>query len=120
MGYERLLIKKYGLVPKSAFPEAHTSGASVRMNRLLNNKLRQFAYELRKAHAENGASVAQLRENAKPEMMKLIHRIVIIHLGQPPSTFDWSFYGKIKKEDGDAGDDEKREVKRSSITASDH
>ena len=106
------LIKKYGLVPKSAFPEAHTSGASVRMNRLLNNKLRQFAYELRKAHAENGASVAQLRENAKPEMMKLIHRIVIIHLGQPPSTFDWSFYGKIKKEDGDAGDDEKKRGKK--------
>ena len=45
-------------VRKAAYPEAHTSGLSFRMNRLLNNKLRQHASELRAAAAEGAAPAA--------------------------------------------------------------
>ena len=97
------LVLKHGIVPKSAYPESATSQASRYMNRFVNNKLRQFASELRAA-AENGASADKLREDAKPSMMKEIYRIVCVHLGTPPSTFDWSFYGN--GEDGGDDDDD--------------
>jgi bleomycin hydrolase len=98
------LVAKYGVVPKCQFPETLTSGASRRMNRLLTHKLRQFACELRRAHAEGGGNVtaASLRAERKPAMLRTALRILLVFFGQPPgaspgATFDWCFYDKAKK-----------------------
>ena len=42
------LIDKYGVVPKSEMPETFQSGKSMRMNRMITRKLREFAKDLRK------------------------------------------------------------------------
>lgn len=54
------LIKKYGVVPKSVMPEAESSTNSRYMNWLITAKLREFAAELRRMHA-NGATETTLR-----------------------------------------------------------
>lgn len=89
------LVHKYGLVPKSVFPETLTSGSSRQMNRLITHKLRQFAMELRTAAAA-GSTVAQLRTQLKPKMLKIITRILLVFFGAPPTTFDWSYYSTHK------------------------
>ena len=86
---------KYGLVPKSAFPESFHSGNSRMLNWLLTNKLREFACALRNAHS-SGQSLESIRA-AKTKMLEEIHRILTIALGEPPSKFDWAFRDKEKE-----------------------
>ncbi|KAM3578922.1 bleomycin hydrolase [Umbelopsis sp. WA50703] len=88
------VVEKYGIVPKSAFPETFSSSSSSRLNWLATVKLREFAVEIRKAH-EQGISASAIRAQ-KDRMVAEIHRILMITLGQPPKKFDW----EIKNKDG--------------------
>eukprot|EP00501_MAST-03F_sp_TOSAG23-6_P002103 GSMAST32.ASY1.ANO1.2198.1 assembled CDS len=90
------LVQKYGIVPKQAFPETLTSGASRRMNKLLTHKLRQFSMELRRSY-QNGTAVPELRSEHKPKMIQTALNILLVFFGTPPAQFDWSFYDKSKK-----------------------
>ena len=89
------LVEKYGLVPKSAMPESHSSSHSLRMNRLLLHKLREYGKTLRDFH-HFGESLISLHET-KLGMMSEIYRILCIHLGEPPTRFDWCFRDKDNK-----------------------
>ncbi|MBW3078504.1 C1 family peptidase [Bifidobacterium simiiventris] len=81
------LVNKYGLVPKSAYPESANSTDSSAFKQYLNSRLHGFAAELRRRHAA-GASVEELRA-AKDEEMSVVYRICAISLGEPPAKFDW-------------------------------
>ena len=59
------------------------------------SELREFASELRDLHA-SGASVEDLRET-KAGMMETVNNVVMIHLGTPPTTFDWQYTDKNSK-----------------------
>jgi len=89
------LIRKHGLVPKSAMPESESSSNSRVMNRALKAKLREGAKRLRQMHA-NGAGVRELRK-AKHEILTVIYRILSIHIGTPPGRFDWQWRDKDNK-----------------------
>lgn len=89
------LLNKYGVVPKSVFPESITSGRSHPLNTLLKSKLREYAKELRSMHG-SGKSANQMRVE-KEKMMQVVHRIMIIHLGSPPTKFDWTVQDKDNK-----------------------
>jgi bleomycin hydrolase len=86
------LIHKYGVVPKSAMPETESSSNTMRMNAVLKEKLREGARTLRDAIA-NGATVDEARET-KHAFLQVIYRILAIHLGTPPATFDWQWLDK--------------------------
>jgi bleomycin hydrolase len=86
------LVKKHGLVPKSAMPESESSSNSSMMNRILKTKLREGAKQLREMHAD-GANVEQLRE-VKHEILAIVYRILSIHMGTPPRHFDWQWRDK--------------------------
>jgi len=86
------IIDKYGLVPKSAMPETESSSNTGAMNQLLVAKLRQGAHTLRERKA-NGASLERLRAT-KNVILTVVHRILKIHLGDPPETFDWQWRDK--------------------------
>lgn len=88
------LVHKYGVVPKTSMPESFSSSNSPRMNWIVTHKLREFAGRLRDLASE-GASEGALRE-AKEGMMEEIHRLLAIHLGEPPATIDWQFRDKDK------------------------
>jgi bleomycin hydrolase len=86
------LVHKYGVVPKSAMPETESSSNTMRMNAILKEKLREGARTLRDAIA-NGTTVDEGRET-KHAFLNVIYRILAMHLGTPPSTFDWQWLDK--------------------------
>ncbi|OQS07161.1 ser/thr kinase [Thraustotheca clavata] len=61
---------------------------------LSKSKLRECNEILRGMHAD-GVGIDDIREE-KNEMMQIIHRIMIIHLGTPPTKFDFSVHDKEK------------------------
>lgn len=86
------LIEKYGIVPKYAMPEAFHSTSSMRLNDLLNKKLRQSAYNLRKLYTE-GKSIEELRE-VKEQILNEIYSFLVVSLGEPPKTFTFEYEDK--------------------------
>ncbi|GAA5812744.1 hypothetical protein MFLAVUS_006202 [Mucor flavus] len=89
------LIEKYGVVPKSAYPETIASSSTARLNWLVTVKLREFASQIRKA-LYDGLSFNTIRV-IKEEMMQDIYRIMVIYLGEPPVNFDWETVDKNGK-----------------------
>ena len=86
------LLHKYGVVPKSAMPETESSSNTMRMNAILKEKLREGARTLRDLIAQ-GATVDDARVT-KDAFLHVIYRILAIHLGTPPTTFDWQWLDK--------------------------
>ena len=88
------LINKYGVVPKSEMPETYQSGKSMRMNRMITRKLREYAKELRDS-INNGINKDELSE-LKDRMLLTIYKMLVIHLGEPPQLFNWQVRDKKK------------------------
>ena len=88
------LVKKYGVVPKEAMPETESSSRSADMNALMTLKLRQAAGALRAAHTA-GASEAELRMQ-KDALLPALYRMLVTHLGEPPTEFLWQWRDKDK------------------------
>jgi bleomycin hydrolase len=89
------LIKKHGLVPKEAYPESHASSQTLHMNVPLRNLLRSSACELR-AMLDTGSSVEETRAH-KEKRVGDVWRLLCIHLGTPPESFDWQWKDKDNK-----------------------
>ncbi|KAG1085924.1 hypothetical protein G6F42_021197 [Rhizopus arrhizus] len=89
------LVEKYGVVPKSAFPETIASSSTGKLNWLVTVKLREFAAQIRKSLSD-GLSINTIRV-IKEEMMQDIYRIMVIYLGEPPAKFDWEIMDKNSK-----------------------
>ena len=86
------LIEKYGVVPKTAYPESKASSGSREMDMTLTEKLREDACILRKLHKE-GKNLDELRAR-KTRMLGEIYRLLCICLGEPPKTFTFEYRDK--------------------------
>lgn len=64
MGYDRFIIPKYGVVPKSVMPESANSSNSRDLNNYLNKLLRKDAVVLRKMVAQ-GETLDAIEERKK-------------------------------------------------------
>lgn len=80
------LVKKYGVVPKSAMPETYQSSNTKDMNQMLNTKLRGYAIELRRMIQE-GQSIAERKEAMLCEM----YQALCICFGNPPEEFTFDY-----------------------------
>tara|TARA_X000000368_G_scaffold274609_1_gene217827 strand:- start:457 stop:1782 length:1326 start_codon:yes stop_codon:yes gene_type:complete len=89
------LIRKHGLVPKSAYPESNSSSSTRWMNSILKDMLRSSASEIR-GIIESGGGEKEARSH-KESRMKDIWRVLCIHLGTPPESFDWQWRDKDKE-----------------------
>ncbi len=83
------LVRKHGLVPKSVMPETQSSSETQRMNAVLRTVLREGASRLRAV--EGGAEDL---DKARRDVIAVVHRVLAIHLGTPPETFDWQWTDK--------------------------
>ncbi len=83
------LVRKYGVAPKTAYPESVASSGSREMDAYLTEKLREDACILRKHYAA-GADLADLR-GEKEGMLEEIYRLLCICLGKPPKRFDFEY-----------------------------
>jgi bleomycin hydrolase len=87
------IVSKHGLVPKAFMPETHSSAATAGMNSVLRNLLRQGAKSVRQASAR-GLDAARAE---KAEVLRVIYRVLCIHLGTPPDRFDWQWTDKDRQ-----------------------
>src|SRR6266581_9060143 len=85
------IVNKHGLVPKAYMPETQSSGDTGKMNSVLRSQLRQGAKAVRAAFASDGIGAAR---QEKAEILKVIYRVLCIHLGTPPERFDWQWTDK--------------------------
>ena len=86
------LFEKYGVVPKSVYPESISSSDSRELNQILNKLLRQDAQILRELRAE-GAESAELQAK-KEELLQEVFNFLAMNLGLPPRQFDFSYRDK--------------------------
>ena len=86
------LFEKYGVVPKSVYPESISSGNSRELNQILNKLLRQDAQILRELVAA-GANLAELQAK-KEELLQEVFNFLAMNLGLPPRQFDFSYRDK--------------------------
>lgn len=86
------LFEKYGVVPKSVYPESISSSNSRELNQILNKLLRQDAQILRELRAE-GAESAEL-QTKKEELLQEVFNFLAMNLGLPPRQFDFSYRDK--------------------------
>ncbi len=89
------LVQKHGLVPQSVMPESESSSNTRYMNAIVISKLRDFAQQLRDAVA-GGQSADSVRA-LKDEFIGVVYRMLCIHLGTPPESFDWEWRDKDNK-----------------------
>ncbi|KAI8873102.1 aminopeptidase C [Ramicandelaber brevisporus] len=90
------LVEKYGVVPKSAYPETYHTSNSGAVGQLITTKLRDYAHELYAMRRERKLSLDALRV-AKVRMLDDIYRIAAITVGVPPQAFAWEFHDKDGK-----------------------
>lgn len=86
------LVDKYGLVPKSVYPDNWSAENSGVLNFIVSNKLREFALRLRRAAVSLSA--------CKTKMMHEIQLILTILLGplpNPTDEFTWQYSDKDGK-----------------------
>lgn len=107
------LLKNYGVVPQSIYPESYSSSATSKLNQIVTTKLREHALLLRSSAASLRATqslssdelVAALRKE-KEKYMGEIYKIITIAQGEPPKpdeSFVWEYYtakGEYKKWEG--------------------
>ena len=86
------LFEKYGVVPKSVYPESISSSNSRELNQILNKLLRQDAQILRELVVE-GADLAEL-QTKKEELLQEVFNFLAMNLGLPPRQFDFFYRDK--------------------------
>ncbi len=87
------IVNKHGLVPKAVMPETHSSANTARMNSVLRNLLRQGTKSVREASAR-GVDAARAE---KADILRVVYRVLSIHLGTPPDRFDWQWTDKDRE-----------------------
>ncbi len=91
------LCRKYGTVPQKAMPETNSTESSRMMNRMVNERLRLAAYDMHEMKA-GGASDTKLRK-AKEKILADVYRMLVYHLGVPPTEFEFRYKPKKPKDE---------------------
>lgn len=95
------LFEKYGVVPKSVYPESISSSNSRELNTYLNKLLRQDAQILRDlihSGADNEAVATK-----KQALLQEIFNFLAMSLGLPPREFDFSYRDKDNQFHSESG-----------------
>ncbi|MGT2929304.1 aminopeptidase C [Streptococcus dentasini] len=83
------LFEKYGVVPKSVYPESVSSSSSRELNQYLNKLLRQDAQILREL-VISGAGDKTVQDK-KAELLQEVFNFLAVNLGLPPRHFDFAY-----------------------------
>jgi bleomycin hydrolase len=87
------IVRKHGLVPKAFMPETQSSSDTGRMNSVLRTLLRQGVRSVREA-AAGGIEAARAE---KAGVLRVVYRVLCIHLGTPPDRFYWQWTDKDRE-----------------------
>lgn len=89
------IVKKYGIVPKDAFPETQQSSNTGSMNGFLNTYLKECAFKLRTMIAD-GADEASVQAK-KQEILDKAYSFLVMCYSTPPTEFDFEYVDKDSK-----------------------
>lgn len=82
------IVKKYGICPKTAMPETYQSSNTRSMNALLDQRLKKFNADIRKAKKEGRADeIPAIKEQA----LKEYYNLLVSCLGLPPEKFTFEY-----------------------------
>ena len=95
------LFEKYGVVPKSVYPESISSSNSRELNTYLNKLLRQDAQILRDL-IHSGAD-SEVVASKKQALLQEIFNFLAVSLGLPPREFDFSYRDKDNQFHSESG-----------------
>ena len=95
------IVKKYGIVPKSAMVETEQSSTTMGSNRLCNAALREFASKAFKSWKVNKDHDKLMK--LKEEFVDKIYNILTSSFGLPPEKFDFEYVDKNNKYHIEAG-----------------
>lgn len=95
------LFEKYGVVPKSVYPESISSSNSRELNTYLNKLLRQDAQLLRDLIRSGAGKEAVATK--KQALLQEIFNFLAISLGLPPREFDFSYRDKDNQFHSESG-----------------
>ncbi len=90
------IATKYGVVPKSVMPETFHSENTSALNKILKRKLRENGLKLRQLKTEGIAESTIQTEKYK--MISEIYRMLVLFLGEPPTSFEYRFIDKDNKQ----------------------
>lgn len=96
------IVKKYGLVPKYAYPESQTSSATVQLNKYLCKIMRKYTTDLRDKVQNEGVEKAR---ELKEAVLKDVYNVLTSTLGEIPEKFDVVLHDKDGKLIEDKGMD---------------
>lgn len=85
-------FSKYGVVPKGAMVETHSSSATTKLRKLITRKLREDGLKLRRMAADKASAKAFKVE--KETMLSEIYRMLALTLGVPPTEFTYTLKDK--------------------------
>ena len=80
------IYKKYGAVPKQYYPETASSQNTSQMN----DQLRRLLHQATAHMVANPDSIDEIIDRT----LEAGHRMLTIHLGTPPTSFDWEWTDK--------------------------
>lgn len=86
------IVKKYGVVPKAAFPETFQSSHTTGINKLLNRYVRKFAVKIQNLETKKEM------ENLQKEYMHQIYKALCSAFGVPPTKFSFEYEAKEEDE----------------------
>ena len=95
------LFEKYGVVPKSVYPESISSSNSRELNTYLNKLLRQDAQIMRDL-IHSGAD-SEAVASKKQALLQEIFNFLAMSLGLPPREFDFSYRDKDNQFHSESG-----------------
>ena len=89
------LVKKYGIVPKSAFVETQQSSETMGSSQLCNAALREYASKIFKSWQANKDHDKLMR--LKEDFVDKVYNILTSSFGVPPQSFDFEYVDKEDK-----------------------
>jgi len=88
------LIEKYGIIPKSNMTESFHSSNSKELLVLYNDFLRKCGHKLKTTPK---TELLKHKDKILDEMLSECYKILILFLGEPPTTITWEYYEKNSK-----------------------
>jgi bleomycin hydrolase len=88
------LIEKYGIIPKSNMDESFHSSNSKELEILYNDFLRKCGHKLKTTPK---TALLKYKDKILDEMLSECYKILVLFLGEPPSTITWEYYEKNSK-----------------------
>uniref|UniRef100_A0A0A9W717 Bleomycin hydrolase n=1 Tax=Lygus hesperus TaxID=30085 RepID=A0A0A9W717_LYGHE len=85
------IVSKYGLAPKSAYPDNHNASNTAIVNWILNNKLRQTVAQFYADYTASSATIEELRRR-KLDVMQDLYCTLCCLFGEPVTQFTWFPY----------------------------